>query len=166
MKGTGTTPLTDFTRVYRFVAFGGPFLIRQVLRIKFSDSTRQDWLFRRGYSKDSKYETVVHDNQMVQLKPTELVGWDHGAFYKSPELELQIFGHEQNWIGGPSFLIQFKNKLEQTELRIPEPSFGDRIMLDESERIGYIGGVVICRNLPIEVAICLTLFRHFDYDGP
>lgn len=166
MKGTGTTPLTDFTRVYRFVAFGGPFLIRQVLRIKFSDSTRQDWLFRRGYSKDNKYETVVHDNQMVQLDPKELMGWDNGAFYESSEIEIQIFGHKQRSISGPSFLIQFKNKLEQTELRIPAPSFGDRIMVDESERIGYIGGVVICRNLPIEVAICLTLFRHFDYDGP
>lgn len=123
-------------------------------------------MFRRGYSKDSKYETAVHGDQVVQLKPKELVGWDNGAFYESSELELQIFGFKQKRMGGPSFLIQFKNKLEQTELRIPEPSFGDRILLDETERIGYIGGVVICRNLPIEVAICLSLFFHFHYDGP
>lgn len=164
MKGTSTTPLADFTHVYRFVAFGGPFLIRQVLRIKFPDSTRQDWLFRRGYSKYSKYETVAHDNRMVQLKSKELEGLDNGAIYESSEIEIQIFGRKQRSISGPSFVIQFKNKLEQAELRIPAPSFGDRIMIDESERIGYVGGTVVCRNLPIEVAICLELFRHFHYD--
>lgn len=166
MEATSSTPLKDFTRVFRTVAFGGPFLLRQVLRIKLPDSTRQDWLFRGGNSKDSKYETVVHDNQVVQLKPKELVGWHNGACYESSKLELQIFGHTQKWIGGPSFLIQFKNKFEQTELRIPAPSFGDRILVDESERIGYISGTVIYRNLPTEVAICLSLFQHFHYDGP
>lgn len=101
---------------------------------------------------------------MVQLEPKELVGWDNGASYESSEIEIQIFGHKQRSISGPSFLIQFKNKLEQTELRIPSPSFGDRIMIDESKRIGYVGGVVIFQNLPMEVAICLELFRHLNYD--
>ncbi len=37
-------------------------------------------------------------------------------------------------------------------------------MIDESKRIGYVGGVVIFQNLPMEVAICLELFRHLNYD--
>ena len=162
-------PLTSFTEVYRTVAFGGWSIFRQVLRVKIQDSTCQDWWFRSASSLDSAYETVKHANQVIQLIPLEVKeGWDKGAFFQSSEMDIQIFGRKRTWFGGPGFLIQFKTAFEQTELQIPEAtSFKDQRLIDESDRIGLVGsGIVIYRNLPTEVAICLELFRHFHYEGP
>ncbi len=159
---TSSKPLTDFNRVYPAIAFGGPFLCRQVLRIKFPDSTRQDWLYR---SSSPKYPAAIHGNHRVQLTPGELIhGWDNGACYQTSKIEIQIFGRRQTWLSAPEYSIRLSTSHEQTELRIPALTRKEWTKVDESERIGLDGHIVIYRNLPVEVAICFTLFRDFHYD--